>query len=81
MSNGLKLLLIAAGTMITCIVISISIHMARVGKQTGNQMVKRLEQWGSEVQEQNIQKYEGLEVYGADVPVPQEGGRAGVQQV
>lgn len=67
MSNGLKLLLLAAGTLVTCIVVTLAIHMARIGQVTGNKFTQRLNQFNQELDESSILMYDGLEVCGADV--------------
>lgn len=57
----------SAGTLITCIVVTVAVHMARVGKRTGVIMTNQLEEMNRDISDKNIKMYDGLEVYGADV--------------
>lgn len=67
MNNGLKALLIAASTIITCIIVGIGFTMAREAKQIGNHVVEELHQYRSAVEERDLMKYDGVVVYGSDV--------------
>ena len=67
MSHGLKALLIAASTTITCIIVGLGFSMAREAKQIGNYVVKELHSYRVAVEEQDYTKYDGVTVYGTDV--------------
>lgn len=67
MSNGLKLILISAGTLITCMVVTLAIHMARLSQATGNKFTQQLGQYSQDLDESSIMMYDGLEVHGSDV--------------
>lgn len=67
MNHGLKALLIAASTVITCIIVGLGFSMAREAKQIGNYVVKELHSYRVSIEEQDYTKYDGVTVYGADV--------------
>lgn len=67
MSNGLKLMLLCAGTLITCIVVTLAIHMARVSRQTGEKYNEHLNSFYEDLDSSSITTYDGVEVYGSDV--------------
>lgn len=67
MNNGLKALLIAASTIITCIIVGLGFTMAREAKQIGNYVVEELHHYRSTVEERDLMKYDGVVVYGSDV--------------
>lgn len=67
MNHGLKAFLLAASTIITCIVVSLGFSMAREAKQIGNHMVDELHQYRVAIEEQDYTKYDGVTVYGTDV--------------
>lgn len=67
MSNGLKALLLAASTIITCIIVGLGFMMAREAKQIGNHVVDELHSYRIAVEEQDYTRYDGMVVYGTDV--------------
>lgn len=67
MNHGLKALLIAASTIITCIIVGLGFSMAREAKQIGNYVVEELHSYRVSVEEQDYTKYDGVTVYGNDV--------------
>lgn len=67
MNNGLKALLIAASTIITCIIISLGFMMAREAGAIGNSVVGEFYRYRSVVEERDLMKYDGAVVYGSDV--------------
>ncbi len=67
MSHGLKALLLAASTIITCIIVGLGFMMAREAKQIGNYVVEELHRYRSTIEEQDYTKYDGATVYGNDV--------------
>ncbi|MBQ9767631.1 MAG: hypothetical protein IJW37_05980 [Lachnospiraceae bacterium] len=67
MNNGLKALLIAASTIITCIIVGLGFSLAKEAKQIGNYVVEELHDYRNTVEERDFMKYDGVTVYGADV--------------
>lgn len=67
MNNGLKALLIAASTIITCMIVTIGFSMAREAKQIGNRVTEELEQYKTTLSERDLMKYDGAAVYGTDI--------------
>ena len=67
MSNGLKALLIAASTIITCIIVSLGFRLAKEAGTIGNYVVEGLFQYRNVVEERDLMKYDGVMVYGSDV--------------
>lgn len=67
MSHGLKALLLAASTIITCIIVGLGFMMAREAKQIGNHVVDELHGYRIAIEEQDYTKYDGATVYGNDV--------------
>lgn len=67
MNHGLKALLLAASTIITCIVVGLGFQMAEEAKRLGNYVIEDMYRYRTAIEEQNIMKYDGVTVYGADV--------------
>ena len=67
MNNGLKALLIAASTIITCMIVTLGFSLAREARQIGNQVTDELEHYKTTISEREIMKYDGTAVYGADI--------------
>lgn len=67
MNNGLKALLIAASTIITCMIVSLGFRLANSAGQIGNRVNAEMEQYKTTLQERNITKYDNAVVYGADI--------------
>lgn len=67
MNHGLKALLIAASTIITCIIVGLAFSMAREAKQIGNYVTEELHTYRVNIEEQDYTKYDGVTVYGTDV--------------
>ena len=67
MNHGLKALLLAASTIITCIVVGLGFQMAEEAKRLGNYVVEDMYRYRTAIEEQDIMKYDGVTVYGADV--------------
>lgn len=67
MNHGLKALLLAASTIITCIIVGLGFQMAKEAKGIGNQVVGELHRYRISVEEQDLVKYDGVKVYGTDV--------------
>lgn len=83
MNNGLKALLIAASTIITCIIVGLGFQMAREAKQIGNYVVEELHQYRTAAEERDYMKYDDVTVYGNDIVnlMKQEfsGGKSGLR--
>ncbi len=67
MTHGLKALLIAASTIITCIVVGLGFSMAREAKQLGNCVMEELHRYRVTIEERDVMKYDGATVYGNDI--------------
>lgn len=67
MSHGLKALLLAASTIITCIIVGLGFMMAREAKQLGNHVVEELHRYRIAIEEQDYTRYDGATIYGSDV--------------
>lgn len=67
MTNGLKLLLFAAATLITCFVISIGFHFTGKAKLVSNVALNQLSDYHAELTDSDLNMYDGLEVTGSDV--------------
>lgn len=67
MNHGLKALLMAASTIITCIVVGLGFQMAEEAKRLGNYVVEDMYRYRTAIEEHDIMKYDGVTVYGADV--------------
>lgn len=67
MNHGLKALLIAASTIITCVIVGLGFSMAREAKQIGNYVMQELHLYRVRIEEQDYTKYDGATVYGTDV--------------
>jgi len=67
MNNGLKALLIAASTIITCIIVTLGFSLARQAREIGNNVTEDLERYKTVLAERNIVKYDGAVVLGGDV--------------
>lgn len=67
MTHGLKALLIAASTIITCIVVRLGFSMAREAKQLGNCVVEELHRYRKTIEERDVMKYDGAIVRGNDI--------------
>ena len=67
MNHGLKALLLAASTIITCVVVGLGFRMAEEAKRIGNHVVEELYRYRFAIEEQDLTKYDGAKVYGGDV--------------
>lgn len=67
MNHGLKALLLAASTIITCMIVGLGFAMAREAKQLGNTVTEELHRYRVAVEEQDYTKYDQALVYGSDV--------------
>lgn len=67
MENSLKMLTMAAGIFITCMVIGFSLLVLREGKEFGNSFIQRLQEEERNYVEMKWTKYDGNLVSGAEV--------------
>lgn len=67
MENSLKMLTIAAGIFITCVVISFSILVMHEGMSLGNAFVNSLNEKERDYREYNVAKYDSEVLTGAEV--------------
>lgn len=67
MSHGLKLLLIAAGAIITCIVVVVGFQLTKSGKNDTNKAAEEYSAMIGDYDDIQMTIYEDMEVSGADV--------------
>lgn len=67
MDNSLKGLILAAGAVITCMVLSIGFLFARESQAISVTSADKLNRFSSELSESDFTMYDGLEVTGSDV--------------
>jgi hypothetical protein len=67
MENSLKTILIAAGVVITLIVVSIGFFIMNQGQNTAKQAMTKIDKVNSQLTESDLMMYDGLEISGSDV--------------
>lgn len=67
MSNSLKGLLLAAGVIITCIVVSLGFYISREANAAATNGVGQISRMNKEISESDKSMYDGLEVTGSEV--------------
>ncbi len=67
MESAIKGLLMAAGVILTCMVIGIGFYMAREAKSTAMSSAESLSDFKRELSEKDINRFEDREVTGSDV--------------
>lgn len=67
MDNSLKGLILAAGTIITCIVIGLGFYIAREARDTASSGAGQINKLNAEFNESDKVMYDGLEVSGSEV--------------
>jgi len=67
MDNGLKGLLLAAGTIITCIVVSLGFYIAREARDTAASGAGSISKLNAEFNDNDMTMYHGLSVSGSEV--------------
>ena len=67
MDNGLKGLLLAAGTIITCIIVSLGFYIAREARDTAASGAGSISKLNSEFNDNDKPMYDGLSVSGSEV--------------
>lgn len=73
MDNSLKGLILAAGVIITCIVIGLGFYISREAKNTSNNGASQLSSMNAEYQDVNKAMYDGLKISGREVKEVIEG--------
>lgn len=67
MDNSLKGFLLAAGAIITCMVLSLGFYFARESRAVSSTSANKLNNFSSELSESDLTMYDGTEVTGSDV--------------
>ncbi len=67
MSNALKILMLAAGTVITVLAINLGFYVGREASATTTQAVGKISKMNKEFSESEITMYDGLPVSGSEV--------------
>jgi hypothetical protein len=67
MDNSLKGLILAAGVIITCVVIGLGFYISREAKNTSNNGANQLSSMNSEYQDMSLSIYDGLSISGREV--------------
>jgi tartrate dehydratase beta subunit/fumarate hydratase class I family protein len=67
LDNGLKGFLLAAGALITCIVLSVGFLFARESQALSATSSSKMNHFSTEISESDFTKYDGLEITGNDV--------------
>ena len=67
MDSGLKALLLGAGTIITCIVISLAFYLTRGARDTATSGFSQISKLNAEFNESDKVMYDGLDVAGSEV--------------
>ena len=67
MDSALKGLMLAAGVILTCMVIGVGFYVAREAKATAVASGNQLSEYQKDIKESSLTKYDGMEVSGSDV--------------
>lgn len=67
MENSLKGLILAAGTVITCLVITLGFYLSKEAQSTANTGTSKIGKINSEFAENDKEMYNGVEVSGSEV--------------
>ncbi len=67
MDNALKGLMLAAGVILTCMVIGVGFYIAREAHSTALASSNKLSEYKKDIQESSYTKYDGMNVSGSDV--------------
>jgi hypothetical protein len=65
--NGLKALILAAGVLITCLVLSIGFNFSNESQAISASSTEQLVDFANELSDSDIKMYDGLDVTGSDV--------------
>lgn len=79
MTNGLKLMILSAGTLITCMVVTVAMQLASTSRSTASVFGQRLNDLHQVISQSSLSQYDGVIIYGADVVniIKKELGRYG----
>lgn len=66
-SDATKILLLAAATIITCVIASLGMMAMRSAKELNKTALAQMQSLNESIQDQDIKKYDKAEVYGSDV--------------
>lgn len=67
MDNSLKGLILAAGVIITCLVVGLGFYLSREAKNTSNNGASQISKMNSEYQDVDKAMYDGLKISGREV--------------
>ena len=67
MDNSLKGLILAAGVIITCLVVGLGFYLSREAKNTSNNGASQISKMNSEYQDVDKSLYDGLNISGREV--------------
>lgn len=67
MDNALKGLMLAAGVILTCMVIGVGFYIAREAHSTAMASSNQLSEYQTSIEESSYTKYDGMSVSGSDV--------------
>lgn len=67
MDNSLKGLILAAGVIITCLVVGLGFYLSREAKNTSNNGASQISKMNSEYQDVDKSMYDGLKISGREV--------------
>lgn len=67
MDNSLKGLILAAGVIITCLVVGLGFYLSREAKNTSNNGASQISSMNSEYQDVDKSLYDGLKISGREV--------------
>lgn len=66
-SDVMKILIFAAVTIITCLIVALGIRAANTAKEIGNSAISNMAQYNNDIKENEMRMYDNEEVYGIDV--------------
>lgn len=67
MSDATKVLILAATTIITCILVGVGLLAMRTAKELNASAIEQMQDLNSDLQDSDIKKYHEIDVYGSDV--------------
>lgn len=67
MDNSLKGLILAAGVIITCLVVGLGFYLSREAKNTSNNGANQISSMNTDYQDIDVILYDGLKISGAEV--------------
>ena len=66
-SDVVKILILAASVIITCIIVAVGMHGVEVSKQLSNTAIAQVTDLNNELKDSGIKKYDGISVMGSEV--------------